>query len=100
MAHNCAVTSDGAAWCWGWDGAGELGGNSTSECIDPVLGDTWACALAPVEVGLPEPIAEVATGNATSCALALSGQVYCWGENRDYQVGTGGTALAIGAEAE
>ena len=80
--HTCARTEDGAVWCWGFNGAGQLG--------DGTLADR----LAPVRVrGLPAGVRveRVAAGRHHTCALLEDGAAWCWGENASGQLGDGGT---------
>jgi hypothetical protein len=35
--HMCALKTDGNVWCWGWNNAGQLGDNSTSNRNIPVV---------------------------------------------------------------
>lgn len=48
--------------------------------------------LRPASIGLPGPVAEVATSNSTQYALLTNGTVYAWGMGTDGQLGNGGTA--------
>ena len=74
-SHTCAVTVDGAAFCWGEGQFGALGnGQSTSRDF-------------PVAVAGTEPFREVSAGRDHSCAVAASGNLYCWGSNDSAQVG-------------
>jgi alpha-tubulin suppressor-like RCC1 family protein len=34
--HACAVTSGGAAYCWGWNYVGQLGDGSITDRLTPV----------------------------------------------------------------
>ena len=43
--HTCAVSSGGGLWCWGWNGYGQLGINSTAEQLSPVAVSLGAGAL-------------------------------------------------------
>lgn len=80
--HTCARTDDGAVWCWGFNGAGQLGDG------------TRADRLAPARVrGLPEGlrVERVAAGRHHTCALLEDGSAWCWGENASGQLGDGST---------
>ena len=73
-AHTCAIKTDGTLWCWGeasfW---GRLGLGST----DPgATGDV----RTPMQVTTPAlSWATVAAGQFHTCAIAVGGELYCWG---------------------
>lgn len=76
--HTCAVSNNGRVYCWGDNTYGQLG----------VAGNG---GFTPQEVSLPSGISfkAVTTSSLNSCALTTNtGQVYCWGFNRDGQLGT------------
>ena len=76
VAHTCGVTVEKAVRCWGTAEDGRLGtGNSALDARDPVA------------VSLPEAAAGISTGEAHTCALLVTGSVYCWGSNAEGQLG-------------
>jgi hypothetical protein len=96
LGHTCALTNDGAAWCWGWNGWGQLGnGNAGNMGGNPTLAQPYP---GPVN-GLPSYSKGLMSGSRHNCAFGPSGQLYCWGENMEGQVGTGNTTTATAATA-
>jgi alpha-tubulin suppressor-like RCC1 family protein len=78
----CALTTAGAVKCWGYNGFGQLGNNTTTDL------DGHKISLVPVDViGLSSGIAAVSTGEHYTCALTSAGAVKCWGNNGFGQLG-------------
>ena len=87
-AHVCGL-ADSRVFCGGSNEHGQLGQGH----FDPVNNI--------VEVaGLP-PIAQIEAGARYSCALATTGDIFCWGDNTRGQVdpGVNVTALAVPSDA-
>jgi alpha-tubulin suppressor-like RCC1 family protein len=79
--HTCALTTGGAAKCWGLDYDGQLGDGSGAF---GVIRDT------PVDVaGLSHGVAVIAAGASHTCAVTTAGGVKCWGSNDHGQLGDG-----------
>ena len=76
--HTCAVTTGGAAECWGRNSFGELGDASLETSHSPV-------AVA----GLGSGVAVLSGGYTDACALTTNGAVSCWGYNQQGELGDG-----------
>jgi len=79
--HACVVLSDGGVSCWGQNDHGQLGIG-----IIPTNEERYIEGVGYVKkptnvTGLPtnDPIIQVVVGGQTTCALASSGDVHCWG---------------------
>ncbi len=82
--HACALTSVGAASCWGSNFRGKLGTGDTTDTVTPI----------PVATDLRFESIEVSFSH--SCAVVEGGgEAYCWGANEFGQHGTGGTQTAV-----
>jgi alpha-tubulin suppressor-like RCC1 family protein len=78
-SHTCGVTTDGAVYCWGFNGRGQLGDNSGTDQYAPVL------VQAPSGVTFQR----VSAGGQHTCAVTVAGDVYCWGRNEFGRLGDG-----------
>jgi alpha-tubulin suppressor-like RCC1 family protein len=76
-----AMLSDGTLWSWGNDRAGQLGNHSPRAEALPV----------PFQAPAGVTFQILATGSATSYAIAAGGDVYAWGVSHVGQLGDGGT---------
>lgn len=74
--HTCAIVPDGSAWCWGANGSGETG--------DPARGHYPTPTQVPGDM---PPLRSVHTHFKHTCAVALRGDVWCWGTNHYEQLG-------------
>jgi alpha-tubulin suppressor-like RCC1 family protein len=79
--HTCALTSSGAAKCWGQAQHGQLGNGS------------YTSARTPVDVAtLESGVSSIAAGAYHTCALTTAGAAKCWGNNSNGQVGNNRTS--------
>ncbi len=77
-AHTCAVRRDNDAFCWGANHSGQLG-----------LGHTQDGPATAERIGDLGPVHTISAGFNHSCAIAVGGDVYCWGRGDDGQLGDG-----------
>jgi len=78
-SHACDVSTSGAAYCWGQDGWGQLG--------DSAFGSAGKSEPVAVAGGLT--FTTISAGGLHTCGVTGSGAAYCWGDNRQGQVGDG-----------
>ena len=83
--HTCAIASDNRAYCWGSNKNGQLGNGSTADSRVPVAVN-MSGALA------GKTIKQMSTGYSSTCAIASDNRAYCWGSNKNGQLGNGSTA--------
>ncbi len=87
-SHVCVLLESGSVVCWGNRADGRLGDGLPLWKEE----DGLPQYAPPVRVALPEPAKAIAGHLAnTSCAIGISGAVYCWGLNKYGEVGDGST---------
>lgn len=79
--HSCAISTSGALKCWGSNGSGKLGDDTT---------DDHSAAVS--VQGLAAGAVAVGCGDIHTCALLSNGSVSCWGGNNVGQLGDGSNA--------
>jgi alpha-tubulin suppressor-like RCC1 family protein len=67
-SHACGVDVDGVAYCWGQDIFGELG-----------LGTARVSSNVPAPVATSTWFVDVGVGTYNTCAVATTGELWCWG---------------------
>lgn len=67
ILHTCALTSDGAAYCWGSNEHGELGNGSKDDSLVPI----------PVAGGMK--FRSVVAGDSFTCGITAASAAYCCG---------------------
>jgi alpha-tubulin suppressor-like RCC1 family protein len=76
--HTCGLATNGSAYCWGDNGAGVLGQDTT------VLN-----SYTPILVAGGRTYSAITSGDFHACAIAVGGAAYCWGSNTFGALGTG-----------
>ena len=72
----CGITTDRLLYCWGSDGAGQIGNGGAGGGAQP--------QAATVK---QERFTRVSAGNNHACAINLTGRVFCWGADNHGQLG-------------
>ncbi len=80
--HACVIAS-GTPYCWGRDGAGQLGDGGSTDQTVPVAVDTTNYLSG-------KTLTAITAGSEHTCAIA-DGQAYCWGLNDYGQLGDSST---------
>ncbi len=78
--HTCGLATDGQAYCWGYNGWGQVGAAGGERITTPaaVFGGTR--------------FRSITTGGDHSCGVTTDGQALCWGAGASGELGTGTTA--------
>ncbi|HEY0839351.1 MAG TPA: hypothetical protein VGD74_04135, partial [Vulgatibacter sp.] len=75
--NTCALDSDGAAWCWGYNEFGAVGD-----------GSDVAISYEPVAVAGGHVFDSIAGTGSHLCGLTAAGEAWCWGGNEFGQLGS------------
>ena len=78
LAHACEVSAAGVVRCWGGNYNGEVGVPASVDQTTPARVD-----------GVDGRVTSVAVGGAHTCASTTAGAAWCWGANRNGQLGDG-----------
>ena len=79
-SHTCALTTQGAVKCWGYNASGQLGNGAKIKCDDQGSCAKYVSSTPVAVVGLGSGVRAIAVGDFQSCAITVSGGVKCWGE--------------------
>jgi len=94
LFNTCGITTSGVLYCWGYNGAGELGiGSATGPevCYADEPDYAEPCSTVPVAVSGGLKFAVVSVADYYTCGMTSGGAAYCWGANYYGQLGTGTT---------
>lgn len=85
--HTCALLDTGDVRCWGYPSQGAVGLGTPT-----LYGDDETPDAAPiVNLGAGRTATQLVTGGQYNCAILDTGDVRCWGDNSQGQLGLGST---------
>ncbi len=90
----CGLTGSGAAYCWGENSFGEIGGGDSAWPMGPDKCGGIPCSRTPVAVSGEIAFSAIAAGAIHACGLTSAGAVYCWGGLGD-SIGGSTTPVAV-----
>jgi prepilin-type N-terminal cleavage/methylation domain-containing protein len=71
--NTCAITTEGKAYCWGWNMFGQIGDGTTNNSASPVVVDASALGVKTFKY--------ISSSSYGPCALSTDNKLYCWGLN-------------------
>jgi alpha-tubulin suppressor-like RCC1 family protein len=89
-SYACGVLDNGAMYCWGRNGDGQLGVEAGNDCATSGAPDP--CLREPVLVPGGHRFITVSAGDGHTCGNTEEGPVVCWGRNRFGELGNGSLA--------
>ena len=81
--HTCAILDNGDLKCWGWNYHGQLGDGGSNTNVN-------APSSTAIDLGTGRVTSAVSAANNYACAILDNGELKCWGENDNGQLGNGG----------
>jgi alpha-tubulin suppressor-like RCC1 family protein len=84
--HTCALTAQGAAFCWGKNEFGELG-TAPGAPACRYFSVIYPCSGTPLSVAGAIAFGSIRPGRYTTCGLGRDDIAYCWGANSVGQLG-------------
>lgn len=87
--HSCAANTSGVPFCWGSNGSGELGNNTSTQSLVPIN------VLAPGASTNLASIATISGGTSNTCAIDGTGKIYCWGSGSSGALGNNSSANSL-----
>lgn len=78
LHFSCGIETGGAAYCWGINSSGQLGIGSEEAAVD-----------TPVAVVNGLSFSVLTVGGSHACGIAQGGDLYCWGNNSNGELGDG-----------
>ncbi len=87
--HSCAVKKTGAVYCWGFSYTGAVGNGQSR--MNTGFG-SYMIPTATMQPTLVQGltgigITQLAASKNSTCGLASTGDVYCWGSGSEFQLG-------------
>ncbi len=93
-SSTCAVSNNNNIYCWGYNGYGQIGDNTSGTSrLAPVRVLRGAAVADDHNGTYLNNIKSVGVGRYRTCAVSNSGNIYCWGKDGNSMVSAGTTLI-------
>ncbi|MGB2530340.1 MAG: LamG-like jellyroll fold domain-containing protein, partial [Candidatus Poseidoniaceae archaeon] len=92
--HTCALYENNSLYCWGRNNYGQLGLGTTSSYEDSPQFVDVGSGLTVESIGISGSGDQASGPKSHTCAVLSNGQLKCWGDNADGQLGLGNVSSA------
>lgn len=97
--HACAINTSNDMYCWG-NNAEATAPYDYDGRLDPGIPESAGKVIFTPTLmrhqTSPQKFTAVSTGARSTCAIATNKKVYCWGNNREGELGIGGVGVVAG----
>ncbi len=93
----CGLGADSLAYCWGENGAGQLGRDSvfSTSVVSSTVSGVGRLDFGVRPIASTERFIAVEAGVYHACAVAADGDAWCWGDNASGQLGNDQATCAV-----
>ncbi len=81
QSYGCALDDTDQAYCWGYNSYGQLGDGTNTNQLKPISVNTNHLGVIKFK--------SITVGHRSTCGVATTGSVYCWGYNSQGELGSG-----------
>jgi alpha-tubulin suppressor-like RCC1 family protein len=84
--HACGLSDTNKVYCWGSQVKGQIGNRPP---VPPAATLTASASQVerPTLISIPGSVTQISSGHSHNCALTSVGDIWCWGYNKNRQLG-------------
>ncbi|MEI7441268.1 MAG: hypothetical protein WCK43_06510, partial [bacterium] len=92
--HTCGLSDTNKVYCWGRQNKGQIG-NRPAKPPAATIDASQSQVERPTLISIPGSATQISAGHSHSCALTSTGDIWCWGNNSNRQLGNPSKTTSI-----